>query len=228
MDLNVFMDAYFKRVVPHLSGVVQPEKAIADIWTATKAMIASEDAQRSNEQVFKEVFFADAELKEEVLWPIFENFYANAFGDLITFTQPSPLARQICDAALAKGYQLAVATNPIFPEMAIRHRLNWAGVGDVPFALVTTMENMHFCKPNPKYYMEILEMLGVSADEAMMFGNDVQEDGVAGKVGMKTFLVTDNLIDNQRGDFTFDYTGSLAQALEFVRQLPKVGDYASA
>ncbi len=64
--------------------------------------------------------------------------------------------------ARRQGYKLVLATNPIFPGVAIRHRMRWAGIDDIPFRLVTTMEDMHFCKPNPKYYVEIVDMLDLS------------------------------------------------------------------
>ena len=60
------------------------------------------------------------------------------------------------------------------------------------------MERMHFCKPNPAYYQEILELLGAKAEECLMIGNDVEEDMVAATLGIKTRLVTDLLISRDQ------------------------------
>ncbi|QQE79608.1 HAD family hydrolase [Alicyclobacillus sp. SO9] len=222
LDLDVFMKAYFGKLVHHVHGVIDEQQIVSEVWKATKAMISSEDASRSNEQVFKDVFFDSTGFKEEEFWPLFDSFYRDRFAELKEYTEPSPIARKICDTAVGKGYELVVATNPLFPRLAIDHRMEWAGIGDVPFRLVTSMENMHHCKPNPKYYMEILDILGREPQEAMMFGNDVKEDGAASRTGMETYLVTDYLVRHEQEHFNFTHEGSLADVLKFVQELPSV------
>ena len=66
----------------------------------------------------------------------------------------------------------------------------------------TTYENSRFCKPNPAYYEEILEKIGCRAEECAMVGNDVDEDMVAGKLGMKTFLLTPCLLNRSAQDIS--------------------------
>jgi FMN phosphatase YigB (HAD superfamily) len=222
MDLDKFMHAYFEHLVPRLASVIDGQTAVREIWAATKAMIENEEPEKTNLQVFKESFLSAIGLAEEEIWPLFDKFYEEGFGELRRYTEPTPISREICRIAADKGYQLVLATNPIFPETAIRHRMEWAGIADIPFRLVTTLEEMHFCKPNPKYYVEIVDKLDVSPFSCMMFGNDVQEDGVAGKLGMETYLVKDYLIDHGRGHFEFTHEGTLADVLEFVRGLPTI------
>jgi len=83
-----------------------------------------------------------------------------------------------------------VATNPVFPEVAIRQRIEWAGLGDVPFDWITTMENMRFTKPWPEYYLEVAERLQVPPEACGMIGNDWKQDiEPAEQVGMRTFWV---------------------------------------
>jgi FMN phosphatase YigB (HAD superfamily) len=216
------MEGYFQALVPHLAHVVDKERIVQQIWKATMDMIENEDPDQLNIDVFKRSFFAETGLEEAQIWPLFDEFYENVFGNLRHLTQPTDISREICRIALDKGYELVLATNPIFPELAIRHRMRWAGIDDIPFRLVTTMENSRYCKPNPKYYVEILDKLDRSPFECMMFGNDVQEDGVAGKIGMQTFLVTDHLIDRGRGHLEFTHHGRLADVLRFVQDLPAV------
>ncbi|MBX6353127.1 MAG: HAD family hydrolase [Thermoflavifilum sp.] len=220
MDLDEFMKGYFKELIPHIAHVVDREKIVKQIWDATMDMIQNEDPNTLNIDVFKKSFFAATGLSEEQIWPLFDEFYENVFGILRHLTQPTDISREICRTAVDKGYDLVIATNPIFPERAIRHRMAWAGIDDIPFRLVTTMENSHFCKPNPKYYVEILDKLGKSPFECIMFGNDVQEDGIAGKVGMQTFLVKDCLIDHGDSRIDFTHEGSLEDVLRFVQDLP--------
>ena len=83
---------------------------------------------------------------------------------------------------------MAVATNPLFPETAIRQRLEWAGVADFPYQLVTTYENSRFCKPNQRYFDAIAAQLG-HAPEACLVVGDEDMDMVAACAGCPTFLV---------------------------------------
>lgn len=222
LNLDDFMKGYFKALLPHIAHLVDREKIVHQILHSTNAMIQNEDPDTLNVDAFKQSFFSTTGLRESDIWPQFDAFYQQTFGELHHLTKPSPISREICRTAHQKGYRLALATNPVFPQTAVQHRMHWAGIDDIPWDLVTTMEHMHYCKPNPKYYLEILDKLDLSPFECMMFGNDVQEDGVAGKLGVQTFLVNDYTIDRGLGHMEFTHQGSLADALAFVQQLPKV------
>lgn len=221
-DQDRFMKGYFAALLPQIQHLVDKEQIVTQIWTSTTAAIRNEDPALTNMDAFKQSFFASTGIREDDIWPIFELFYEQSFSDLKHLTNPTPISQEICRTAVDKGYQLVLATNPVFPERAIRHRMEWAGVGNIPFKLVTTMEEMHFCKPNPKYFIEILDRVESSPFEAMMFGNDVQEDGVAGKLGLQTYLVKDQVIDRGIGHLDFTHEGYLTDALTFVQQLPRV------
>ncbi len=223
LNQDAFFAGYFGALMPTIAHLGHPQELQRAILKATERAILDEDPNLTNEDAFKVAFRELSNVPLDAIWPYFDDFYAGAFGTLRHYSQPTDISREICRTAIEKGYRLAVATNPVFPESAILHRLRWAGLEDIPFALITTIENMHFCKPNPKYYMEVATKLDAAPDECMMFGNDVQEDGVAGNVGMETFLVTDCLIDNGKGSFEFTEQGTWRDALDFVRRLPQAG-----
>jgi len=85
-----------------------------------------------------------------------------------------------------------IATNPLFPLVAIHHRLRWAGLPPekYPFALVTSYENMHFTKENVAYYPEILAQLGWPEDPAVMVGDDIEREVKPTRAaGLPVFLV---------------------------------------
>lgn len=222
LDLEKFMYGYFQALVAKLEGIVTQEELISKIWASTKEMIENENSNVTNIEKFKTSFFLSTGLEESKIWPIFDDFYKTEFYTLRQLTNPTTIAREICRTALDKGYQVIVATNPIFPQEAIEARLMWAGIQDLPFTLVTTMENMHYCKPNPKYFIEILERIQRLPNQCMMFGNDVQEDGVAEKIGIETFLVDDYLIDRNIGHIEFSHRGSFMDVLKFVENLPRI------
>jgi len=121
-----------------------------------------------------------------------------------------------------KGYTIVVATNPLFPMEAILHRIKWAGLNPEDFKLITSYENMHFCKPQLKYYKEILNMIGKSPEEAMMVGNDLEEDMVSGQLGMKTYLIEDCIIARGTENIIPDYKGNLESFIKFVEDLKPV------
>jgi FMN phosphatase YigB (HAD superfamily) len=96
--------------------------------------------------------------------------------------------------------QVIVATNPFFPNVATESRIRWTGLEPKEFELYTTYANSSYTKPNPKYYEEILNKNGLEANECIMVGNDVTEDGAARKICIKTFILTDWLINKENAD----------------------------
>ena len=101
-----------------------------------------------------------------------------------------------------------LATNPISPALATDWRIRWAGLKPEDFELYTTFENSHYCKPNLKYYEEILQKLNVRPEECLMVGNDVEEDMITRQMGMQVFLLTDCLISRHGADIN-EYPSAL-------------------
>lgn len=88
--------------------------------------------------------------------------------------------------------------------------------------MYTTYENSNDCKPNPKYYEEVLSKIGLSAKECLMVGNDVKEDmEAAKKIGMKVFLLTDCLINKERNDISIYPRGSFEQLISYIEKIKK-------
>ncbi|GEO26124.1 hydrolase [Alicyclobacillus acidoterrestris] len=220
MDLDAFMKAYFRRLAPHLAGHYRPDEIVPWMMGALRNVAENETPQITNLDKFRRALFDSDTQKLEQIWPLFEQFYDSSFDDIQHVVSPSHIAREICRTARDKGYRLVLATNPIFPEVATMARIRWAGLDASWFTLITTMENSHFCKPNPKYFLEILDKLNIAPNECMMIGNDVQEDGAAGYVGIRGYLVTDDLIDRNLGTFDFDKVGTREELLRFVQELP--------
>jgi HAD superfamily hydrolase (TIGR01549 family) len=119
------------------------------------------------------VGFEEGPLREH-----FEIFYQQVFPSLESLTGFRPEAKPFVDEIALNGLDLAVATNPLFPYIAVEERLGWAGF-DSPediFQVITTYEQFHFTKPHPEYYAEILGHLGVAPFEVVMIGDDPSRD----------------------------------------------------
>ena len=119
-----------------------------------------------------------------------------------------------------KGYKVAVCTNPIFPRLAISKRLNWAGFNESDFEFVTFGEETHSLKPNLSYYQEAINthFKDVSYEEIMMVGNDVEEDMIVEKLGLKTYLVKDYLISRCNRENEIENSGNGLDFLKFVKE----------
>lgn len=219
MDTEGFVKMYLKSLAPYVSHFIQPEKLVEIIWKATDIMIANKEKDRTNEEVFIEAFVQLSGIEKEVIWPTFDRFYEEEFPKLHIYTNPIPeLSRKVVQAAVDRGYKVAIATNPVFPGAAIRERVRWAGLADFPFEWVTVYEETHFCKPNPEYFIEITERLGVRPEECVMVGNDHQEDLVASVAGLKTYYIDQHRIDRGQPAYTPDGEGSMQDLLRDLKE----------
>ena len=211
LNQDLFLQEYLNHLGARVANVADPKKFIKQLLASTAVMIRSRDNAKTNQQVFFEDFLPNIGVASEVLLPVLDNFYATEFVLVKPTTKFSSDARLAVTAVADLGLDVVIATNPIFPLSAIRQRLDWAGVGDMDFALVTCYEECHFCKPHAEYYLEIAERIGRKPEECLMVGNDVIEDLAAAKVGMKTYLVTDCLLNSQTVAAKADYQGTLAE-----------------
>jgi len=189
-NMDRFVKEYFDLLTPNMAHLVPPEKFISALLHATYAMIKTGDPAITNRQTFIDDFFPRVGRTAEEMMPLFDDFYAVQFGKLRSLTRPNPSARVAIQTAFDTGCDVVIATNPIFPETAIRQRMEWAGVLDFPFKLITSYEVMHSAKPNSRYYSEILEHIGRNPDECIMVGDDWGNDIVpAMKANLQVFWV---------------------------------------
>jgi FMN phosphatase YigB (HAD superfamily) len=192
-SMETFLPPYFEALVAKVARLVPPQRFIEQIMRSTRVMMANTDPTRTNAQVFAADFFPALGLPRESLMPIFEDFYAHEYGRLRVHTRPKPQARPVVESAFAAGYQVAIATQPVFPLTAVQQRLEWAEVGDFDYALITSYEKMHSCKPHPAYYEELCAFLGRQPAECLMVGDSLGQDvEPAGRVGLRTFWVTED------------------------------------
>jgi HAD superfamily hydrolase (TIGR01549 family) len=123
-----------------------------------------------------------------------ELFFQNVYPRLATCVAPIPFARDCVIALQDDGYAVVIATNPLYMKTAITQRMIWGQLPLENYALITHAENMHFAKPDPAYYAEIVARVGIEPDEALLIGdnplNDIQ---AAQAVGLNTFHVADTL-----------------------------------
>ncbi len=221
MDMKAFEKLYFGAMAAYLSDLIGPQELVKNIWASTNAMIQNLE-HRTNEDVFMEDFKTRIDGDLEVYKNRFDKFYDTDFFKAKAAVYESKLMQESIKLLKEKGYTLVIATNPLFPLKAIHHRIRWAGFDPSEFEYITSYEQNHYCKPQLKYYEEILQDIGKKPEECMMVGNDVQEDIIAGKLGLKTFLIKDCILHRTDDEIAADYEGDYESFFEFVKKLPSI------
>lgn len=222
LDMEEFTAKYFNELCIKFSSIFEPRKLQEAVWSSTKYMVSNLEKEKTNKECFFEDFQKRVDNNLEELFPIFDEFYNNDFVNIKSVVRPNPIVKEFIEILKDKGYNLVIATNPLFPKEAIYHRIDWAGLKISDFKLITTYENMHFCKPNIQYYEEVLFLTNKKPDNVIMVGNDVQEDIISSVLGLKTFLIEDCLIDRKSPSYKSDYRGSMDDFYRFVKELPNL------
>lgn len=197
---NVYFSLLAETVAPY---GYDPKKLIENIWAGTKKMIAN-DGKKTNYDVFWDYFktiYGEEKARDIAL---FDRFYANEFKGTKAVCGENPLAKKIVRECRKKAGKVALTTNPLFPLQGNLTRMAFVGLEKTDFDLITCYENSHFCKPNPKYFTEVLEKMNLRPEEVVLFGNNTLEDGAcADAAGIRCYLVGDLIIRSPETDRTF-------------------------
>ena len=219
MDQEKFTKAYFgslaKKVYPY---GYDPNELVSSIWKGCEAMVLN-DGKRLNREVFWDVFVSIYGEKINEDYKHFDDYYNNDFDKVQPSCGFNPDTPMLISYLKSKGYKLVLATNPLFPTVATECRIKWAGMKKEDFELVTTYDNFSHSKPNLEYYKDIMKLYNLSPDECMMVGNDVDEDMIASELGMRVYLVTDNLINRKNKDISVYPNGDLKGLIEYLSNI---------
>ncbi|MEE1003000.1 MAG: HAD-IA family hydrolase [Acutalibacteraceae bacterium] len=206
-----FSRVYFGLLIQKAKDMnIDTESMKKGLFGGVNAMV-NNDGSALNENAFWQVFLSVTKADREATEPIFRDFYANEFKKVKSVMQPTEISKMLIKTLKDKGYRLILATNPLFPIEAVVERMSWVGLTADDFEYITTYENSSYCKPNPKYFADILEKLNLKAEDCLMVGNNTVEDMAAQKAGIKTFLVTDVLENEKNIDISTFENGSLEE-----------------
>jgi len=219
MDQDEFLRSYLGNLSVYMAPHgYEPKKLVDAIWKGTGAMIAN-DGSKTNEEAFWRVFCSLYGEEAKGDEPRFDRFYRTDFEKVRQSCGFNDQARRVIDLVRSKGLRCILATNPIFPAIATRNRIRWAGLEPEDFELYTTYENSRFCKPNPDYYREIFEKAALKPEECLMVGNDVGEDMIASRLGCEVFLLTDCIINRKDEDISQYPNGGFAELMKFIERM---------
>ncbi len=219
MDQDTFTNAYFKELAKKMAPFgYNPDELVKGVWKGTGAMVRN-DGTKTNEEAFWEVFLKIFGEEHKKDLDTFTEFYENEFNKAKEVCGFNEASAEVIDALKEKGKKVVLASNPLFPMIAQKSRMNWAGLNTDDFAYITSYENSHFCKPSKEYYTEIAELLNLNPEECLMVGNNATEDMVAREAGMNVFLLTDCLINDDNVDLAQFRQGGFKELKELIDEL---------
>ena len=208
--MESFLPAYFQRLGQFMSDTLPPDSFIRELVVGSQKMIENTDPRLTLEKAFADYFYPALNLNMDEAEAQIYTFYKQIFPSLQEVTGARPSARPVVESLLNQGLEVVVATNPLFPRVAIEERLRWADLApeEIPFTLITSYDIFHFTKPKPAYYAEILGQLGRKPHEAVMVGNDPGLDlAPARALSMRVYHLSDDPCDEYPGGSLNDLLG---------------------
>ena len=169
LNLSAFI-AVLARDESSMLAQIGRKNALSMFALYGSAMLEINNPERTDQDLSNREFFDDfimrrcgVPMNDPVVRDAFEYYEREVLpnrNDAIIHARPRPGAREAVDAVASRGLHTALLTNPSFSEDCIRCRMGWGDMLDMPFELVTTMENSRHCKPSAAYYLESLAALG--------------------------------------------------------------------
>jgi FMN phosphatase YigB (HAD superfamily) len=108
-------------------------------------------------------------------------FYQDQYPELESCITPQPGAWQFIQNLQDSDYRLVIATNPLYAASGTYQRLAWGQLPQDGYDFVTHAENVHFTKPQPAYFAEVLARIGLEPDEVVIFGDSEKNDIAPGQ-----------------------------------------------
>jgi FMN phosphatase YigB (HAD superfamily) len=220
MNQDEFIRLYFIKILDKLTALGYDKDGMYKSLEAAIRATKRNDGTITNEARFWQTFDEASGGLSEVLKRDIGSFYENEFISVLQGScYPFPRAGEIIECARRKGLKVVLATNPLFPAVATHRRIRLGGMSPDDFDYITAYENSSACKPNPEYFRELLEKLGVSADECVMVGNDTKDDFCAHALGIPVFILTECLINQSGIDLDAYPHGGFDDLISYIRSI---------
>lgn len=227
-----FFKIYMEKISQFFSDLMEPAVFKERLLSSTQFLMGN-NGKVSNADSFMDHFALGYESVRSDLWQRFIDFYETEYDQFASITRTPRGGRELILELQKMSLKIVIASNPLWPLSAQLKRLDWAGIADLKYDLITHVENMSFCKPKLAYYQKICEMIDTSPEACLMVGNDLVNDMIVGQIGMHTFLTSDssneadkvlNMSRALREGFEHqesepDFRGPLSHVIEAVRQL---------
>lgn len=225
MDVNKFMYLYSQAMTEAFHDFDQPDQLFKHVMASVNHTIVNKEKVKNYDKFFGD-FRNRVNGSLESYLDRFDIFYDHHFSKAQASTYVSNEVVEAIKILKSKGYQLIIATNPIFPMVANQHRIKWAGLDAKDFDYISCFEENHYCKPNLEFFQEIMTLNNLNPEDVLMVGNDVQEDLIVKRLGVKTYLIDDHLIHRTDDKIVSDYQGNYKDFLTFVKSLKDLNQHS--
>jgi FMN phosphatase YigB (HAD superfamily) len=185
-------------------------------------MVKNTDPAITLEECFDEYFYPKLGQDKSDLTTMIEDFYWNHFPALKPVTGEILNAANSVKSLFMAGHRLVIATNPLFPKMAIDHRIEWANLGIQlsDYEYVTNFEELHFTKPRPEFIAEIMGKIGWPDEPVVMIGNEWEMDILpAEQLGIPTFFIGSTPPEFIGKTNPQSSSGSMEDVIDWIDQL---------
>ena len=227
-----FFQIYMEKIADYFIDLMTPAVFREKLLSSSQYLM-SNNGKVSNADYFMDHFSLGYDSIRSDLWHRFIHFYETEYDQFASVTTIPKGGRDLLLELQSLSLKIIIASNPLWPLTAQEKRLEWAGIGDINYYLITHIENMKYCKPRLEYYKEICEIIDEKPESCLMVGNDEVNDMVVSQMGMHTFLTSDTggVADTDlsmsralREGFdheepSADFTGPLSHVIEAVKLL---------
>lgn len=220
--METFLPAYLHSLGQYLSEYYSPEDLPAAILNGTEQMINNVDPSRTLKKCFDDYFYPLISTEKKILEHKIIEFYEREFPKLAPLTNEIPHAAKIIKKISNQNDKIIIATNPLFPKIAINYRLNWANLGIElnNFEYITNYEELHFTKPRPEFVAEILGKIGWPDEPIVMIGNEWDMDILPAEIlGIPTYYVGKPPDQSEFSLNPLSSSGTLENVLNWIRHL---------
>lgn len=215
VEMRSFLEAFFALAAARFGAPGEAGRIAQAMLAAAQAMMTASDGARTVDLIFLESFAAAVGRTPAAARAAFAAFYRDEFERLRHLVRPLPGARELLAEALARGFELVLATNPVFFLDPILARVRWAGLAQIPFVLVTGAELMCWTKPHAGYYRQILALTGRRPRQCLMVGDDPRMDMAAKEAGIATWLAVAEGAAPRAAPLA-DHRGTLGQLADWL------------
>nr|MBN1229889.1 HAD-IA family hydrolase [Anaerolineae bacterium] len=191
-SIDRFFPRYLEELGRFAAHISDPATFVSKLLSAYGFALAENSPLLTLYERFLKRFSNEMSVEESELVRLFDQFYAHQYPVLKAYIQPFSVSSELLASLEEREIPFLIATNPGLPLQAAAYRMRWAGIpaDAYDFKLITTIENMHFGKPHPEYYSEIVQQMGVEPDEAVMVGDSWEQDILgAHRAGLHTYWI---------------------------------------
>ena len=195
LNWEVSEKVYYGSLAEYHSATMPKEDVVKYVFLSYRYMVDVVD-ERTNKNRFYDKMAELSGVDRDILVASEDGFYNNEFERIKDLTSPMEDMVQAVNLLYKRGFPLILATNPVFPDLAVKKRIAWCGLKEEMFQKITYFESNKACKPRAEYYLHLIEEMQLDPRECVMVGNDRREDMMASEFGMEAILISDRMIDS--------------------------------